>query len=97
MGLGLAIRSIDRLEIMAIDLDRVPSKCASAGSIGIAVPAQLGLASLAEAIHVQDGSEVVELVVAGMIEGLPLGAFRHLAVTQQYPGSERQLIQIIPG
>ena len=39
---------------MAIDFDRVGAECPGAVGIGRTVPAQIGLAALTEAVHIQN-------------------------------------------
>ena len=46
-------------------------KARGARGVGVAVPAQLGLAALAQAVHVDDGDQVAELVVRGVVEAPP--------------------------
>src|SRR5260370_41666108 len=64
-------------------------------TVGVQIPAVLGLAELAEPVDVQDRRQVAELVVAGLVHRLPDRPFRQLRVTAQYPDVEWQLVQVM--
>src|SRR5215211_2873101 len=64
---GLRVGPVDLLGVVAVDLDRVPAEGLGAGDVVVAVPAVHRLPGLAEAVHVKDGYEVVELVVRGVL------------------------------
>jgi hypothetical protein len=51
------------------------------------------LAALAEPVDVDDRDQVVELVVRGVLERLPLGALGNLAVAAERPDAERQPVE----
>src|SRR5690606_13422970 len=82
---------------MPIDLDGAPAESLGAGSVGIAIPAEHRGAALAEAIHVEDSDQVVELIEAAANERLPDRAIRHLAVTAEHPHAIGQLVEILTG
>ena len=73
----------------------VPAEGAGAGGVGGAVPAEVGLAALAQAVHVEDADQVVELVVGRLVERLPDRAFGHLAVAEQHPDAVGQLVEVL--
>jgi hypothetical protein len=61
----------------------------------VAVPAVHGLARLAEAVHVEDGYEVVQLVEGGVLKGFPHRALGHLRVTAEDPDAVGELVQVL--
>ena len=79
------VRAVDLLDVVSVDLDRIPAEGSRALDIDARVPADHGLAALAEPVHVDDRSEVVELVVRRVLVGLPDRALRHLAVAAEHP------------
>ena len=88
---------VDRLVVMAVDRDRVPAEGFRAAHVGVEVPADHRLARLAEPVDVDDRGEVVELLVSGVLEGLPHRALGHLGVSAQAPGPERQAVEPLAG
>src|SRR5205807_9353886 len=76
-----------------VEFNGVPAEGANAGGIGTRVPAELGLAALAETVDVEDRRDVVELVVRRLVERLPDRAFRDLAVAEHDPDVVRQLVE----
>ena len=93
----LCISLVDLFGVVAVDLDRVPAEGLGAGDVVVAVPAVHRLAGLAEAVHVQNGYEVVELVVGGVLEGLPHRALCHLGVAAKHPDPVGEFIQVLAG
>ena len=87
-------RVVDRLDVVPVDLDRVPTECLCACEIGVEIPADHRLAALAEPVHVDDRRQVVELEVRGVLEGLPHGALGHLAVTAEHPDARGQPLEV---
>jgi hypothetical protein len=65
--------------------------------VGVEVPAVHCLAALAESVDIDDGREVVEPAVPGLLERLPHRALGHLAVTAQHPNTEAQPGQTLAG
>ena len=53
------------------------------------------MTALAEAVHVEDGDKVFELIEGRFIERLPDGAFGHFAVAENDPNMVRQLVEIL--
>ena len=80
---------------MAVDLDCLPPEGTCTSRVGRGIPAQVGRSPLAQAIHVENGDYVVQLVVAGLVERFPDGALGHFAVTQQHPDTERQPVNAL--
>ena len=80
---------------MAVDLDGMPPEGTGAGGVDGCIPTEVRRSPLAQAVHVQNGDDVVQLVMAGLVEGFPDGAFGQLAVTQQHPHIERQLVDVL--
>ena len=64
----LGVGAVYLLGVVAVYLDRVPAEGPRSVCVVVAVPAVHGLARLAEAVHVEDGDEVVQLV-EGVLEG----------------------------
>src|SRR5438876_7522868 len=78
---------------MAVDANGLPAERADAPGVSIEIVTVHGLAPLAEPVDVKHTDEVVELVVRGDLDGLPLRAFGHLAIAQEDVGTIRQLIE----
>ena len=93
----LPVCLVDLVDVVAVDLDRVPAEGASAVCVGIEVPAVHGLAALPKPVDVQDRDDIVELVVGGVLERLPLRAFGHLAVADQHPSPHRCPVEPLAG
>ncbi len=88
---------VDIIQVMAVNLNRMPAKRAGPVGVGLNVPSQLGLASLSQTIDVDDGSHVGEVVVGGLVETFPYGALRGFAVSHQHPHTIRKLVEILAG
>ena len=82
---SLRVRTVDRLDVVAVDLDRLPAERMRAVAVDVQVPADHCLAALPEAVDVDDRRQVVELVVRRVLEGLPDGALGGLAVSEEHP------------
>src|SRR5919197_6135745 len=82
---GLRIRAVDRLHVVAVDLDRVPAEGARPVGVGVEIPAVHRLSPLTEAVDVDDRGQVVEPGEGGVLERLPHPALRDLAVTAHHP------------
>jgi len=88
-------RAVTGFQIVPVDLDDVAPEGAEPLGINGAVPAQIGLTALAQPVHVQNRDQVVELVVGGLVAGLPDGPLGHLAVAQNHPDFEGQLVHVL--
>ena len=95
LGQRFPVRRIDGGDVVPVDLDGVPPEGAGAGGVDRPVPAEVRRSALAKPVHVQDGDHVVQLVVARLVERFPDRALGHLAVTQQHPDVERQLVDVL--
>ena len=95
--LRLGVGALDRLDVVAVDRDRVPAEGLQAAHVGVEVPAQHRLARLAEAVDVEDRDQVVEALPAGVLDRLPHRALGHLAVAAQAPDAERQAVEPLAG
>ena len=94
--LGLAVRGVDCLDVVAVDLDRVPAERLEPLRVRVEVPAVHRLAALTEAVDVDDRGEVVELVEGGVLGCLPHRPLRHLAVAADHPDAERKPVEPLP-
>jgi hypothetical protein len=74
----LAIGAVDLRDVVAVDLDRDPAERPGAGGIRGGVPAEHGLAALAEPVHVDDQHEVVQPRGGRPGQRLPHRALGHL-------------------
>src|SRR5438093_2685095 len=88
---------IDLLQVVAIDHDGAASERLDPVAIMVGLPFVFGWAPLAEPVDIEDRGEVREAVVAGLVEALPDGALRQLAVAGEGPYVIRQLIQFAAG
>ena len=93
----LCVRRVDRLDVVPVDLDRVPAEGLGPLRVGVEIPAVHRLAALAEPVDVDDRRQVVELLVGGVLEGLPHRALGHLAVAAQHPDPVRKLVEPLAG
>ncbi len=84
----LAERVVDRGEVVAIDDDRLAAERLHPRGVRVHVPFELGRASLAEAVDIEDRREVRKALVARMVEALPDRALGELAVARQGPHVE---------
>src|SRR4029453_9312106 len=71
---GLAVGAVDLLDVVPVDLDRVPAEGAGPLDVRAGVPALHRLAALPEPVDVEDRTQVVELVVGRVLERLPDGS-----------------------
>ena len=94
---GLTERGVDRVEVMAVERDRVPPESLRAGDVRVEVPAHHRLATLPEPVDVDDRREVVEPEMRGVLERLPHRALGHLAVAAQHPHTARQALEVLRG
>jgi hypothetical protein len=92
-GLGLGVGSLDRVDVVAVDRDRLPAEGLDPADVAVEVPAEHRLARLPEPVDVDDRREVVQALPAGVLEGLPHRPLRHLGVAAQDPDAVGQLVQ----
>src|SRR5665647_2149584 len=85
VGTGLGQRLVDGGGVVAVDDQRAGAEGLHPGDVALQVPLQLGGSALSQAVDVNNGGEVAELVVAGLVQGFPDRALRGLAVPAQYP------------
>ena len=90
----LCVGAVDRLDVVAVDLDRRPAAGLGAPRVRAQVPAAHRLAKLAEPVDVDDHHEVAQPLHAGVLNGLPDRALRHLGVTAQRPHAVRQAVEL---
>ena len=93
----LRVRAIHLVDVVAVDGDRVPSERLGTGDVLLDLPAHHRLAALAEAVHVEDRGQVVELVVRRVLERLPHRSLGELAVTAQHPHPIGEVVEVLPG
>jgi len=86
---------VDRGDVVTVDGVHPGPERLRPAAVGIGVPGKLRGAALAEAVDVDDGDEVGQLVVRGLIEGLPHRPFGHLAVAAQDPDPVGRLVQVL--
>ncbi len=94
---GLAVGGVDRLDVVAVDLDRMPAERLEPARVRGEVPAVHRLAALAEPVDVDDRGEVVELVEGRVLRRLPHRPLGHLAVAADHPDAEREAVEPLPG
>ena len=94
---GLGQGPVDRGDVVPVDDEGPGPERGHAAAVGLGVPAVLGGAALAEPVDVDDGDQVGQLVVRGLVEGLPDRALGHLAVAAQDPDPVRQFVQVLAG
>src|SRR5207245_9590687 len=79
------VRVVDLGEVVAVDDDRVEPERARPGGVRVHVPLELGRSALAQTVHVDDRGEVRGALMTRVVERLPDGALRGLAVAAHYP------------
>src|SRR5829696_9764388 len=89
----LVERGGDRVDVVAVDGDRVPAERLGAADVAVEVPADHRLARLAEPVDVDDRGQVVQLVERRVLERLPDRALGHLRVAAQAPDPVRQPVE----
>ena len=94
---GVRVRLVDRLDVVAVDLDRVPPERTRALGEDARVPPDHRLSALPEPVHVDDRREVVEAVVRGVLERLPHRALGQLRVAAQHPDPVREPVEVPAG
>ena len=94
-GQRFGVGAVNSVQIVAVDLNRVSAERGGTGGINRAVPAEVGLAALPQAVHVQNRHQIIKLVVAGFVHRLPDRAFRHFAVAEHDPDFKRQLAEVL--
>ena len=75
-----------RLDVVAIDDERVPAERVPARGNLVHLVLELRVAALAERVDVDDAAEVVELVIERDVRRFPHRAFGHLAVAEEHVG-----------
>jgi hypothetical protein len=93
--LRLAVGRVDRLDVVAVDLDRMPAERPEAIRERGQVPAVHRLAPLAEPVDVDDRGQVVELVERSVLGRLPHRPLGHLAVAAEHPDARRQPVELL--
>jgi hypothetical protein len=94
---GLGHGPVDRRDVVAVDGEHPGPERGRPPVVGVQVPGKLGGTALAEPVDVDDGDEVGQLVVGGLVERFPDRPLGHLAVTTQDPDPVRQLVQVLAG
>ena len=85
---------VDAGEVVAVDSQHPRAECLGALLVGGQVPLQLGGAALAQPVDVDDRGQVGQLVIPGLVQGLPDGALSHLAVPAQHPHPVREPVEV---
>ena len=91
--LGLLVGRVDLLDVVTVDLDRVPAARFEPAREVREVPAVHRLAALPEAVDVDDRRQVVKFVKGSVLDRLPHRPFGHLAVAADHPDAKRQLVE----
>src|SRR5580765_4150184 len=95
--LGLLVRAVDLLDLVTVDLDRVPAERACPFDVDAGVPADHRLAALTQPVDVDDRGQIVELVVRRMLERLPHRALGHLTVSAEHPHARWEPVEEFRG
>ena len=88
---------VDLGHVVAVDGEDAGAERRRPAAVGLHIPGQLGRAALPEPVDIHHGDQVRELVVRGLVEGLPDRPLGHLAVTAQHPHPERRLVEVLAG
>ena len=95
LGQGLPVGPVNGVQVVAVQLDGVPAEGPCPRSISGTVPAEIRLAALAQAIHVDNGDQVMEFIIRGLVEGFPDRTFGHLAIAEQDPQAIGKFVQVL--
>ncbi len=88
---------LDRLDVVAVDRQRLPAEGLGARDVAVEVPSDHRLARLAEPVDVDDRGQVVQAGVRRVLEGLPHRALGHLGVAAQAPHPVGQAVEPLAG
>jgi hypothetical protein len=88
---------VDGVRIVAVDDEHPGAEGHGTTCVGIQVPAQLGRTALTEAVDVDDGDEVRQAVIGGLVQRLPDGSFGQLAVAAEHPDPVGLPVQVLAG
>ncbi len=91
------VGGVDRLEVVAVDLLHVPAAGGGPRRQRGGVPLVHGRPALAEPVDVDDRDQVVELGVAGVLEGLPHRSLGELGVAAEDPDPQLGALQPLGG
>ncbi len=91
------VRSVDLLDVVPVDLDRVPAERPRPSEVALEVPPAHRLAPLAQPVDVEDRGQVVQLVVRGVLEGLPDRSLGQLAVAAEHPDAVGKPVEVLAG
>ena len=91
----LGVRGVHRLDVVAVDLDRVPAERLGPRAVVVELPLVHRRAALPEPVDVEDRRQVVELVVPGVLERLPDRPLGGLAVAAEHPDPVREPVEVL--
>ena len=91
----LAERLVDRVDVVPVDLDRVPAERLGARDVDVEIPADHRLAALAEPVHVDDRREVVELEVRACSNASHIEPSAISLSPQQHPHAVREVLEVL--
>ncbi len=84
-GQRLLVGPVDLRDVVTVDLERPPPKRLRPPRVRGGVPAEHRFPALAEAVDVDDRDQVVQRLMAGVVERLPDRALGHLAIATEHP------------
>jgi hypothetical protein len=90
-----SVGAVDRLGVVPVDHDRMPTERLRALPVRVGVPAEHRLAALAEPVDIEDRRQVVELVVRSVVERLPDRSLGRLAVAVEHPDVGRHPVEVL--
>jgi hypothetical protein len=88
-------RGVDGGQVVPVDGQHPGTERLHAALVRLDVPAEVGLAALAEPVDVGDRDQIGQLVIGGLVEGLPDGTLREFAVSAQHPDPVREAVQVL--
>ena len=97
VAVGFGVGRVDRLDVVAVDLDRMPAERLRPRAVVVELPLVHRRAALPEPVDVEDRGQVVELVVPGVLERLPDRALGRLAVAAEHPDAVGQPVEVLAG
>ena len=88
-------RLVDGGQVMPVDGQHPGAECLHPALVVLKVPADIGLAALAEPVDVGHHDHVGQVVIGGLVEGLPDGTLGEFAVSAQHPDPVGEPLQVL--
>ncbi len=88
---------VNRGDVMPVDHECPAAERLDPTGVGVEVPAELGCATLTEAVDIHDRRQIRQLVVSRLVQRLPDRTLGHLTVAAQHPHPVGKSVKESPG